>query len=137
MRLVVDASVAIKWVVEEEGRPAARQLLLDGHELLAPEFLLIESANVLRSKVAKGLIPEVQAPRALRAIEAALGRFVPDRGLVNRALSIALLVGHPVYDCLYLACAEHSDAEFVTADTKLIGKLKDLDGFPRIRALSS
>lgn len=137
MRLVVDASVAIKWVVEEEGRPEARQLLLDGHELLAPEFLLIESANVLRSKVARGLLHDVQAIPALQAIESALGRFVLDRGLADRALHMALRLGHPVYDCLYLACAEHSDAEFVTADTKLIGKLKDLDGFPRIRALSS
>ena len=45
-RLVVDASVAIKWVVEEEGSEAAAGLL-DGPGLMAPDLLMPECANIL------------------------------------------------------------------------------------------
>ena len=33
--------------------------------------------------------------------------------------AIALKIGHPVYDCLYLACAEVEDSPLVTADIRL------------------
>lgn len=47
MSLVVDASVALKWVLDEEGRPAARALLLGNEPLHAPDFLILECANIL------------------------------------------------------------------------------------------
>jgi predicted nucleic acid-binding protein len=31
-------------------------------------------------------------------------------------------LGHPVYDCLYLACAESADAILVTADDRFAAK---------------
>lgn len=136
MRLVVDASVAIKWIVEEEGRQAARQLLLGEHEFLAPEFLLIETANILRTKVTKGIVFETQALPGLEMVRAAIPHFVSDRDLAGRALEMALTLMHPVYDCMYLACAERNDAEFITADMKLSRKLAGIGGFPRAHALS-
>jgi predicted nucleic acid-binding protein len=45
-RAVIDASVAIKWVVEETG-PAAALSLLRGPQLLAPDLLMPECANIL------------------------------------------------------------------------------------------
>jgi hypothetical protein len=45
---VIDASVAIKWLVPEALSEEALRLLDAGEELLAPEMLMIEAANVLR-----------------------------------------------------------------------------------------
>ncbi len=47
--LVVDASVVIKWVIEETGTQDA--LALRRHRLLAPDLLIPECANILWKKV--------------------------------------------------------------------------------------
>jgi predicted nucleic acid-binding protein len=48
-RLVIDASVAVKWVVEEEGTAEALALLR-ASKLVAPELLVAECANILWKK---------------------------------------------------------------------------------------
>jgi predicted nucleic acid-binding protein len=62
-KLVIDASVAIKWVVEEEGTPQALELLRRA-KLQAPDFLLAEGENVLWKKVQRH---ELKAGEALAA----------------------------------------------------------------------
>ena len=49
---VVDASFAIKWVVDEAHTTQA--LLLRRHRLIAPDLLIAECANVLWKKVRRG-----------------------------------------------------------------------------------
>ena len=44
--------------------------------------------------------------------------------LAPRAVAIAGQLDHPVYDCLYLALAEAEQADLVTADTRLVGKVQ-------------
>jgi hypothetical protein len=48
--VVVDASAALKWILDEDGQSAALELL-DEDMLHAPDFLLGDVANVLWSKV--------------------------------------------------------------------------------------
>lgn len=43
--LVIDASIAIKWVIEEEGTNEA--LALRNQALAAPDLLIAECANIL------------------------------------------------------------------------------------------
>ena len=50
MRLVVDASVAVKWLVEEEGSASAERLLEGDHDLHAPRLMVPEIANALWRK---------------------------------------------------------------------------------------
>lgn len=137
MRWVVDASVAVKWVVQEEGRDAARRVLLQNDELIAPEFLLIEVANVLRSKVLKGQIASAQTDGSIGTVKEAIDRFVPDQELAELALELSLKLSHSAYDCVYLACMQRHDAGMVTADRKLINKLQAIGGWERVHALSS
>jgi hypothetical protein len=40
MTLVIDASVALKWYLIEEGADQARQILADGETLVAPELVV-------------------------------------------------------------------------------------------------
>lgn len=50
--LVVDASVAVKWLVDEPGSDAVHAL--KGRDLAAPALLRIEVANVMRTLVVPG-----------------------------------------------------------------------------------
>jgi len=44
--------------------------------------------------------------------------------LAPRAVAIADELDHPVYHCFYLTLAEARQAKFVTADARLLGKLR-------------
>ncbi len=121
MTLVVDASVAVKWVVAEEGRAEALQRAA-GEELIAPDFVVTESANILWKKVRLGQLDHQQAQEGLSFISGAFTRLFPTRQLISRALTLAVELDHPVYDCIYLACSEVEGSEFLTADRRLANK---------------
>lgn len=136
MSLVVDASVAVKWVVDEEDRDKARALLFGEDALIAPAFLMIETANVLGIKVSRGQLESKQAEQGLQTIRAALAELVPDEQLAAEALQLAMKLNHSVYDCTYLACAAQRGAKFVSADNKFLNKLRSIGKWPFARALS-
>ncbi len=135
MNIVVDASVAVKWVATEAGTDAALDLLDDKIFRIAPDFLLIEAANVLWMKVRRGELPREQADPSLDFIRSAIRRFVPTESLIYRAFALSLDFDHPAYDCIYLACCEHENADLVTADRRLIKKLEQRKSDIRLRLL--
>ncbi|MBA2936291.1 type II toxin-antitoxin system VapC family toxin [Sphingomonas sp. CGMCC 1.13654] len=119
--LVVDASVAVKWVVPEDGEAgggtdAALALLERG--LLAPDFLLAEFGNVLWKKVRRGETAVQQASDALRILPTIVS-LVPAASYMDKAFEIAVALDHPVYDCIYLAVAQVHDVALATADRRL------------------
>lgn len=122
MTFVVDVSVAIKWFVAETLREDARLILKSRHRLVAPMFLAIELANIAWKKSLRGEIDREQALLIVDRImmPAFIADFVDDTVLRTRALEIAMDWRHPVYDCLYIACAEAADATLVTADERLL-----------------
>ena len=120
--LVVDASVAMKWLVEEEDTAAAVALL--GRDLAAPALLRIEVANALRTAIAKGAMGRERAMALLDRLHAAPVAILPhDDASERRALEIALDLGHPVCDCIHLALAERTGRLLVTADARFLRAL--------------
>lgn len=120
--LVVDTSVAIKWIVEEEDSDAA--LALQGADLAAPALFRIEAANVLRSLVARQQVTAAEARDLFALLQTAPVTIVDqDDALERRALELALELRHPVYDCLYLALAERIGRRLVTADGRFVRAL--------------
>jgi predicted nucleic acid-binding protein len=117
---VIDASVAIKWVIDEAGTTAA--LSLRGHRLLAPDLLNAECANILWKKVRRKELSEDEALLAARLLARSDVQFAPMRGLLEPATRLAIALGHPAYDCVYLALAEARGCDFVTADASLCRK---------------
>jgi predicted nucleic acid-binding protein len=115
--LVVDASVALKWVVEEDGSEAAAAL--GAHALTAPTLLLEECANALWVKQRRAELTPVEAMERMRALREAPVELVPSAGLLDQALALAIEHAQTVYDCLYLALAIRLDARLVTADRRL------------------
>jgi predicted nucleic acid-binding protein len=135
--LVVDASVALKWFLSEEPHGGqALAILRHRAPLIAPDFLIAEVCNAAWRSAKLGRISQAQ----LGEIAANLPRFfdalVSATGLAPRAVAIAAQLDHPVYDCLYLALAEAEQADLVTADTRLVGRVRATSWEQRTVSLS-
>lgn len=119
---VVDASVVVKWVVEESGTDTALTLL-KSHNPVAPDLILAECANILWKKVRRREFSAAEARFAALMIEGSdlqLREMLP---FWLSAIELAAQLDHPAYDCLYLALALKEKIQFVTADERLIRKL--------------
>lgn len=138
MILVIDASVAIKWFVEEPLRPQARSLLADRHEFIAPDLLIPEVANIIWKKVTRGEVEGDQARSIIRAIALPpfISTLVESVSLRERALVLAMQWKHPVYDCFYAACAEVVSAPLVSADERFLRLLETHDSSIRGTSLT-
>ena len=122
--LVIDASVAVKWLIEEEGTPQA--LALRGRtRLIAPDLLIAECANIFWKKVQRGELLPAEALLAARVLQAADIELAPTRSLLEAATRLAIELDHPAYDCLYLAVAIDRDCRLVTADQRFLRKLRE------------
>ena len=114
--IVVDASVALKWVIEESGSDAA--VALREQTLLSPDLWLIECANALWPRVRRNLLSAADAVALFSRLEGAPVRTMPSQLYVAQALQLSSDLNHPVYDCLYLATALREEAVVVTADQR-------------------
>jgi predicted nucleic acid-binding protein len=129
-RVVVDASVAVKWVVAEEFSEQAA--LLKGNALCAPAHWQAEAVNVLWAKVYRGDLAPAGAVDRARMLMQAPVELMPLSSLMDEALRQSLAYGITIYDSLYLALALARGIVFVTADRKLLQKLS---GDPSLMAL--
>ena len=120
--LVVDASIAVKWVVEEDGTPQAL-ILRRQAKLIAPDLLMAECANILWKKVQRNELPKQEALLAARLLQAAEIELLPTRSSMEVATRMAIELDHPAYDCVYLALAIDNGCKFVTTDERLLRKL--------------
>jgi predicted nucleic acid-binding protein len=120
--LVIDASIAVKWVVEEHGTAEAL-VLRQKAKLIAPELLIAECANILWKKVQRGELLKDEALLAARLLQGAEIELLPTRFLFEAATRMSIEIDHPAYDCLYLALALEKKCQFVTADERLLRKL--------------
>jgi predicted nucleic acid-binding protein len=122
-RTVLDASIAIRWLVEEKGSDQARAILEAPTNWIAPRLLLTEAAAALRRKVVDGELSTGQATRVLGSIltsvDASEIRLHREETFAVEALELALFLRHKLPDCIYLTLAEREGAALATADRKL------------------
>ncbi len=123
MRLVVDASVAVKWLVDEEHSDLADQLLDGGHQLFAPRLLASEVGNAIWRKARAGELEPSVAGALAAAIPEMAVRWVEDEAVCADAVRLSLALDRPVYDCVYLALAHRIGATLVTADLRFANAL--------------
>ena len=88
MALVVDASVAIKWFVDEPGANRARGLWEKRAGLVAPDLLVPEVCSALWRKVRLGQAVPDQAAEATRRLRNALLDLRPTAALATRAMAL-------------------------------------------------
>jgi predicted nucleic acid-binding protein len=121
--LVVDCSVAAKWVLQESGRIEALHLLDEQESgktlLLAPDLLLTEFAGLIAKRTRRNQMPVAQAHQAFRLMEESELRLFDTRPLLGRALDLVLKNQMSFWDCVYLALAIQQECPMITADRRL------------------
>ncbi len=127
---IADASLALKWYLDEaQSDEAERWFAAHAGQIVVPDLFLTEvtGALVRGANIDKSLRPD---------IEIAIARFVAlfDEQLIRiapaspertaQAATLALTLGHPLKDCLYLALAIERQCELVTCDARFAEKAK-------------
>ncbi len=118
--VIVDASVALKWALNDEEYVAQAVALRDAavrerrFEMLAPSLWVYEVANGLNVAARRGRIDGATGERALRLL-LALGVRLVDPAPVD-VYREAEQSGIAVYDAAYLALARALDAPLWTGD---------------------
>ena len=122
--IVVDTSVIIKWFFSEnEENAEASHLILKRflHNeigIITPEIALFELANVVKNKIR----PENNEMIGMGIIDRIYNLgivFKVTKQVLKNAFSMALAINESVYDCLFIATAEHFKSKFITDDKKL------------------
>ena len=118
MTLVIDASVACKWFFNEPLSAEARRLAAaGGRHLHRPGHGSgSKCANAAWRRVRDGEITPAHARALIESLPLWFEALPPAVELHRAAFEMAHELGHPVYDCLYLALAEREQALVVTAD---------------------
>lgn len=123
MRLVVDASVALAWVLPDEARHDADEILEAVEQLggLSPVFFKVEVANVLSLAVRQKRIQVEQRQQAIEALDQMA--FVLDTYGLERVWDEVMELAErhqlTVYDALYLETALRRDLRLATFDKQL------------------
>lgn len=138
MKWVIDASVAVKWIITEPDveadLPAALALLDRVRErpipVIQPLHWLVEVMAVVgRAR------PQI-APEAMRLLLALELPVVDDPAVLERGLVMAVELRHHFFDTLYHAVALERGAILVTADDAYYRKARRFGGIVRLAELS-
>lgn len=128
-RLIVDASVAIKWVVPEENSAAACSLLTEGRDLRSPDLLWAESGNILWKKWRRQELTSQEVGEILTDLRRYPLHILPAEPLCDLAWEVARRFDRSFYDSLYLALAVSDSCPLVTADRRLYNALRTAPDF--------
>lgn len=120
MTLVVDASVAVKWVLPEPGSDQAAALRNEEPDVIAPSLVVAEIGNALWKSALRKDLERSQALDGLRIATAHFSRLIGIEDLAADAMAFAVDGRHPIYDCFYLALARRENAALITADEDMI-----------------
>jgi predicted nucleic acid-binding protein len=125
--VVIDASVILKWLLEDPAREpdtekalALIRSVLGGRlDVLQPVHWLAEVAAVAARLAPQSAIQDVEMLAALEF------PTTDDPHVIRRATSLAIETNHHLFDALYHAVAlEHEDATLITADDRYYKKAK-------------
>jgi predicted nucleic acid-binding protein len=121
--IVVDASVGLKWVVNEIGSDQA-VALIEGRRLIAPSLFWVETANALAMKARRGELSRSAVNDAWRDLTASPLEIIPmNAEAIAPAMTLAQDLQHTVYDCTYLALAMANNCPIITADKRFVASV--------------
>lgn len=138
--IVVDASLATKWLVQEADNDVALHFLRRFRtDLAAPDLLLNEVSSAI---VRRANMREMTAADAVERVgewialwdRGPIAKYRLTGGRIAEATQIALRLGHPLADCVYLALALELDCDLATCDAKFHAKA--IPSYPRVKLLA-
>lgn len=124
---VLDTSVVLKWFVDETDSEKAIRLreeyFANKKEIVVPDFLLLEVANVLRYH------PNFETEDIIITLETlfdmAIDIVTPTSQLLRHTVFLAKKLDITCYDAIYVALAQDLEISLITADEKLYSKVKE------------
>jgi predicted nucleic acid-binding protein len=137
--IVVDASIAAKWYLNEPGAEEAATLLTSDAILIAPALIRVEVTGAILRRYREKLLSLERAQEACVLWDADLAggaiRLVPDDSLLAAARALAFQIRHTIQDCLYLAAAVQAGrVRLVTADSTFHTRAAPVFPFVELRA---
>ena len=127
-KIVVDASVVVKWFVEEKYSKEAlmiRDSFIEGLvDIVVPSLLYFEVLNALKYSGAFGEDELKKVARILEDYQFTL--YELEGAYAEKAVEIAMRKGITIYDASYVALALIEGVDLYTADEKLLTKTEDL-----------
>lgn len=132
MSFVVDASLAFKWVLVEADSDRARAFYVqNADQMHAPDLVLSEVCHSLVRRVNERVWTASAADAAtsvfLEQVDAALLLHRVTPSLIAQAVDVAIDLGHPLKDCVYLALADQLGCPLATCDAKFHARVGDPD----------
>ena len=125
--MVIDTMIFVYALLDEPTFGAdSGAVLKAASPILVPDSFRAEFVNTLWQWVRHRGVEYGDARAALRDAEHLIARTGSSRRLARRALELAIQVGHPAYDTLFVALAEREGTQLITYDAKLLA------AFPKI-----
>ena len=122
---VVDASVAVKWILPEIYSDNAKCIFKKCKTLLAPDLIYSEVASVLWKRSRKKEITKEEALISLQVFGEIPFKIITSWPISLLALEIAQRSDRSIYDSLYLAVAMQQKTKMITADKRLYNSLSN------------
>ena len=119
MTVVIDASVAFAGILGLGPYSLWAREMLSNEDVVAPELLSIEVANIMRKTVLNGEVAESQATGAISDLPFLVDAFLPHAPLLQRVWELRNNLTS--YDATYVALAETLGAPLATLDKRLSG----------------
>ncbi len=133
--VIVDASVAAKWFIPEDGSKDAARLLNGRRTLAAPELLPAELGNIIWKLTSRKILTPEEGSSIVEDFLKIPLEIYSHELLVSVALQIASLTKRTVYDSLYIALAVSIDGVVITADRRLVNGVADTEFSKFVRLL--
>lgn len=115
--MVVDASVLVNAIGDDEQAGAIARSALSGVDLSVPDLVDVEVMSVLRRRWLAGDLSEMRFAQAVEDLATLPAVRYPIRYLMGRAFELRANV--TPYDASYVALAEALDCVLLTADSRL------------------
>jgi predicted nucleic acid-binding protein len=132
---VLDASVAVKCLVDEADSELARAAVISGTGWAAPDLIFLEVASVALKSIRRGWLERAQAEAMVSNLPKLLLEVAPSDTLAAAAFRLAADHGFSVYDAAYLALAETRNTHVLTADLKLADRARSVGLAKLVRTL--
>lgn len=133
--IVVDASVVIKWILQDETYREKALILLKRHtdsieKIIVPDLLIYEISNTLVTKPALSVSHITSSLNAV--VEFALEKYYPDLEDILKICRLAREYKTTVYDMTYAYIAQRKNMILITADERFVQKTR----FPFVKLIS-
>jgi predicted nucleic acid-binding protein len=128
--IVLDSSVALKWIFADEVGAEHAQRVRNEHisgksEIAVPSLFFYEIANVLSTKVKLSEIEALEAFELISAFE--FNIYEINNSEYLDAITFSMKHKVSVYDASYHVLADRLGCSFLTADRKFWEKVKDAE----------